>query len=128
MSIFFGYLYKKKPFRALKHTYTHTPVHPRARAPHIMRYLCSRAHNPFELVRYFNLLGGLHHITFEGSNVYRPVYFYIEKTLKMSTFLVTYIRKNPFELSNICTPIHPYTIICSGALTFCTCSGLSHIT
>ena len=27
----------------------------------------------------------------------------------MSTFLVTYVRKNSFELSNTRTPIHPYT-------------------
>ena len=27
----------------------------------------------------------------------------------MSILLVTYIRKNPFELSNTRTPIHPYT-------------------
>ena len=27
----------------------------------------------------------------------------------MSTFLVTYIRKNPFELPEVHTPIHPYT-------------------
>ena len=29
-------------------------------------------------------------------------------------FLLTYIRKNPFELPEVHTPIHPYTIICSG--------------
>ena len=44
---------------------------------------------------------------FEGSNVHRPAYFYIEKKLKMSILLVTYIRKNPFELSKAHT--HPYT-------------------
>ena len=27
MSTFFGYLYKKKHFRAFKHPYTHTPIH-----------------------------------------------------------------------------------------------------
>ena len=40
--------------------------------------------------------------TFKDSNVYRPVYFYIEKKLKMSIFLVNYISL----LSSSQTPIH----------------------
>ena len=35
--------------------------------------------------------------------------FLYRKKLKISIFLVTYIRRNSFELSNIRTPIHPYT-------------------
>ena len=53
----------------------------------------------------------IHQASFEGSNVHTPAYFYIEKKLQMSTFLVTYIRKNPFELPEVHT--RPYTIICS---------------
>ena len=61
----------------------------------------------------------IHQATFKGSNVHIPVYFYIEKNSKWPLFWYTYIRKNPFELSNIRTPEHLNTIICSDPLTSC---------
>ena len=85
MSTFFGYLYKKKPFRAFKHPYTHTPIH---QGPY------TKVHTPSYFLGFKCPHTGL--------------YLY-SKQLKMSTFLVTYIRKNPFELPEVHTPIHPYT-------------------
>ena len=103
MSIFFGYLYKKKAFRASRRPYTHTPVHHHLLGGlhHIMCYhsvLSFRAHNPFKLseVRYFR-----------GVKCSYTNLFLYSKKLKMSIFLVTYIRKNPFELSEVHT--RPYT-------------------
>ena len=80
---FFGYLYKKKPFRAFRGPYTsiHQGSYTKVHTPsYILSFKCPHT----------------------------DLYLY-RKKLKMSTFLVTYIRKNPFELSNTSTPIHPYT-------------------
>ena len=67
--------------------------------------------NPFELSNihthpYTNIRTPSYFRCFKGP--YINLYLY-SKRLEMSICLVTYIRKNPFELSNIRTPIHPYT-------------------
>ena len=69
----------------------------------------------FGWVRFVVAHTQIHQATFtlEGSNVHTPVYFYIEKNSKCPLFWYTYIRKNPFELSNIRTPEHPYTKFCA---------------
>ena len=51
----------------------------------------------------------IHQATFLGFKCPHTDLYLYRKKLKMSTFLVTYIRKNPFELSNTRTPVHPYT-------------------
>ena len=43
---------------------------------------------------------------FEGSNVHTPVYFYIEKKLKMSTFLVYLYKKKTLKSSQTSQHIH----------------------
>ena len=88
---FFGYLYKKKPFELPN---IRTPIHLYTNSFGLMTSLTSLKPKTYttlgSLAKYFLCL-------------------YSKKTRNIHFFLLTYIRKNSFELANTRTPIHPYT-------------------
>ena len=119
MSTFLVYLYKKNPLRASRGPYT-SVHHYLLGPPHIMCHVLSFYHSMLITLSTFQR-------SVEDSNVHTPVYFYIVKNSKCPLFWYTYIRKNPFELSNIRTPeyLNTQILTSNSVLKFCaTCAIL----